>query len=556
MKIRTFVIFAMALSAFMACEPKAEPAELSLSVESLDFAPEGEEKTLDITSNSEWMISTMSGEWFSVSQIKGTGNATITITAEENVSKQRVGSVKFISSDFSVSVELPLTQAAPAENPNLPDTIFEEKFAESIGKFTIVDKTKPAELEAIWTFDAKYGMKATGYSSANSKNYDSESWLISPEIDLTNRVAANLTFEQAGNFFDEGKVKEQCLVKVTADGGETWENVEVPTHHKGNSWTFAASGNIDLGARYKGKKIKIAFVYKSTATKAGTWEIKNVLVSRNAAAAPDEADKGNTYNGVPVWMELPEVTNEKTFHIHALMEGGKRIRNYSMNYDEKHLVATWTAYPLCDWYRGSAERSDKWVENPFVENQAVMAKAGDWYNPNGYERGHQIASADRNRSAAFNLQTFYYTNAAPMLKQSQFNSGVWGTLENKVRDWSKASAGTDTLYVVTGAIAKDGGKTVKDNNGKPCTVPEAYYKALLRYDKDGKTNKGYIAVGFYLEHKDYSKESPELSSFAMSLKELEEKTGLKFFVNLEDKVGTDVVKTIKSQGFTDNNFWK
>ncbi len=550
MKIKIFVICVLSLLALNGCrEDKTPTAEISLSTTELSFAAEGGEQSISLSSAAAWSVPSTSGSWFEFNPASGTGNATVVIKAHANTSKEREGSIRFATEDRTASATLVIKQAASAENLDLPDNILSETFSSGKGSFSIEDKTKPAEIDAVWKHDPKYGMVATGY--LDGTDYDTESWLVSSEIDLTERASANLSFDHAGNYFDTSKVKEQNLLKVSPDGGKTWEDIEIPNHHKGNSWNFISSGNIDLGTKYKGKKIKIAFVYKSTAAKAGTWEVKNVLLSRNSAG-----DVGNTYKGVPVWMEMPQVENGNTLHIHAAMSSGQRVRNYSMNYDEKHLVATWTAYPLCDWYTKANVNRDNfdWALNPFVETQAIMAKAGDWFTPNGYERGHQIASADRRVNAPMQQQTFYYTNAAPMLKGDQFNSGIWGTLENKTRDWSKASAGTDTLYVVTGAVVKDGGKTVKDNDGKPCTVPEAYFKALLRYDKDGKTNSGYMAAGFYIEHKAYSKW--DIFEHSMSITELEKKTGMKFFVNLEDAVGKDTATKIKAEKPSDNAFWK
>ncbi len=553
MKIRTFIVYVLSFLAFAACEEKTESAKISLSTNELSFAADGGVQSITITSNSAWSVSGTSGVWFEFDPSSGTGNATVSINVSANTGKEREGSIRFSSDDRTVSGTLTIRQEASDDNMELPDNILTENFSSGRGSFTIEDKTKPDAIKEIWKHDPKYGMVATGYLS--EKNYETESWLVSPEIDLTQRQSAHLNFQHAGNFFLAEKIKEHATLKVSADGGETWEDVTIPNYFSGNDWNFVKSGNIDLGTKYHGKKIRIAFVYKSSTEKAGTWEVKNVQVNRNPSATTEEGDLGNTYNGVPVWMELPEIEDENTFHIHAVKDGGKRYRNYSMSYDEKHLVATWTAYPLCDWYFGSnSNKSDSWVANPYVENQANMAKAGDWFNPNGYERGHQIASADRLRSSALNQQTYYYTNAAPMLKQEQFNAGIWVDLENKVRDWSKASAGTDTLYVVTGAVVKDGGKTVKDNDGKPCTVPEAYFKALLRYDKDGKANSGYMAAGFYIEHKAYGKW--DIFEHSMSLSDLEEKTGMKFFVNLEAAVGKDVVTKIKAEKPSDNSFWK
>ena len=79
-------------------------------------------------------------------------------------------------------------------------------------------------------------------------------------------------------------------------------------------------------------------------------------------------------------------------------------------------------------------------------------------------------------------------------------------------------------------------------------MPEAYYKALLRYKK-GTTDGEYIACGFYLPH-DSSIAGNQFMDYIMSIDELENKTGMDFFVNLADKVGPDKARTIKSQAPT------
>ena len=56
----------------------------------------------------------------------------------------------------------------------------------------------------------------------------------------------------------------------------TW--VQIPTAFSdGTTWDFVNIGDLSL-ASFSGKKIKIALVYKSTTTKAGTWEVKNFIV--------------------------------------------------------------------------------------------------------------------------------------------------------------------------------------------------------------------------------------------------------------------------------------
>ena len=104
----------------------------------------------------------------------------------------------------------------PAPQPTSGYTM-DFKTTGSKGDWTINEKSKDAGLTAdVWTFDAKYGMKATAY--ANSTNYASEVWLVSPKIDLSKMTKATLSIHHAVNFFTdidtskkEYKRKKECF---------------------------------------------------------------------------------------------------------------------------------------------------------------------------------------------------------------------------------------------------------------------------------------------------------------------------------------------------------
>lgn len=150
-----------------------------------------------------------------------------------------------------------------------------ETFASGKGAFTIDDKSLPAGSTYVWTAASSYKcMKASSY--VGGANLAAESWLISPEINLTKAKSATLTFEQAGNYF---KTKDNflsaCTIKVKTAAGN-WTNLSVTSEASGSSWTFT-SATADLSA-YVGQKIQIAFAYTSTTEIAGTWEVKNVVV--------------------------------------------------------------------------------------------------------------------------------------------------------------------------------------------------------------------------------------------------------------------------------------
>lgn len=172
-------------------------------------------------------------------------------------------------------------------------TIFEESFATSQGDFTIEDK----ELGGInvWKYDSSYGcMKASAFVSGT--NYKTESWLISPEIDLSSANQATLTFDHAINF--SNKKEEEQIVFISKDNGNNWTKLEGLTYPASDGWNFINSGNINI-SEYSGFKIKIAFQYKSTSNAAATWEIKNVKVTATTGGTTTGGNEGTTIEPTP-----------------------------------------------------------------------------------------------------------------------------------------------------------------------------------------------------------------------------------------------------------------
>jgi len=230
------------------------------------------------------------------------------------------------------------------------------------------------------------------------------------------------------------------------------------------------------------------------------------------------------------WLEMPAVKEEegKAFFSHDMTWKDQVVRNYSFWYDLSGRVALWVAYPLYKGMTTGSSRSDKWDYDPIVPRR-YQGDASRSYA--GYDRGHQLPSADRLCNAAANEQTFYFTNITP--QNANLNQGIWETLEAQVRG---QISGCDTLYVVTGCVLSTEATPdidyVKDVQGRDVAVPKAYYKVILKY-KYGDPNGGYSAIGFWLENRSYGSQVIGRSN-ALSVDEIEKRTGFDFFVNLKD----------------------
>lgn len=161
------------------------------------------------------------------------------------------------------------------EKPQVGGDILNETFANGQGKFTIEDKLLPAGASYIWKADTQYGyMKASAF--INGESLESESWLISPVVDLAASANPTLTFDHVANKGEIDKMAEQNMLYIKAEGGE-WTKMDITTYSPGNDWK-AWTTSVQSLAAYKGKKIQFAFVYKTPKGSSGTWEVKNVVV--------------------------------------------------------------------------------------------------------------------------------------------------------------------------------------------------------------------------------------------------------------------------------------
>ena len=182
-------------------------------------------------------------------------------------------------------------------------------------------------------------------------------------------------------------------------------------------------------------------------------------------------------------------------------------------------------------------RKDDFKEDPEIPER-YRSKASD-YEGSKFSRGHLCPSADRLCSREQNSQTFYLSNMQP--QYDKHNSGLWNNLEQKIRSWAGEC---DTLYVVKAAtIRSDQVYSQKCNNRLP--VPKYFYMALLAYDK---ASNNYQAIGLWTEHNNSGEYSKNYGDYAITIDDLEERTGIDFFCNLPDDIEDKVEKT-KNLGY-------
>ena len=157
---------------------------------------------------------------------------------------------------------------------------------EGQGKLTIQNVKLTDPLTYVWYYSAAYGMCASAFK--DNASYESEAWLVTPQIDLTRAKTPQFGFDHAFN--KAPNFTEECTVLVSTNyaGDVTtcdWTPLEWNLNEdgtlnipSGTSWTFQHTGYFDF-TPFVGEKINIAFRYTTANGVSGTWELKNLLLS-------------------------------------------------------------------------------------------------------------------------------------------------------------------------------------------------------------------------------------------------------------------------------------
>ena len=143
-----------------------------------------------------------------------------------------------------------------------------------------------------WFVDSFGGddfVKITNYS--NSQNVPSNTWLISPAVDLSSASQPMLSFETIMKWTGPALILH---ISTDYDGSSnptqqgTWTDItSLATWDVDNttwgSWT--PSGDVDLSS-YISSSTYIAYEYLGSANSGSTWEIDNILITEGSAPPP------------------------------------------------------------------------------------------------------------------------------------------------------------------------------------------------------------------------------------------------------------------------------
>ena len=230
--------------------------------------------TINVTGNVAWAASASDGAAVAPTSGEGAGTVKVTFPANTDPANTKEYSITVSTTNEAIIAAggdefvFNITQeAASTEAKAYP---YEETFETSQGDFMIDDVKLGDGLTYVWKHDAsnKY-MKASAYAGSNK---ESESWLVSPVVDLEDATSPALYFSQCINKYF-GDVTKEATVWIKEEGGE-WNQLTIEYPALSGNWSKMTDYTVDIKS-YAGKKVQVGFKYISSTSAAGTWEIKN-----------------------------------------------------------------------------------------------------------------------------------------------------------------------------------------------------------------------------------------------------------------------------------------
>lgn len=165
---------------------------------------------------------------------------------------------------------------------------------------------------------------------------------------------------------------------------------------------------------------------------------------------------------------------------------------YVMSWNPSTHNINWAAWKMDATQLGTRGRQDAFTSDPllraYVANhpETRIVTSSD-YTGFCFDRGHQVASGDRQGSDDDNKATFYTSNIIP---QTAFlNQIIWRKLEDSIKDWIRTET-YKNLWVVAGPIY---GSTLSFTGPhSDIAVPKYNFKAVFSWDENTKDKPSLV----------------------------------------------------------------
>lgn len=208
-----------------------------------------------------------------------------------------------------------------------------------------------------------------------------------------------------------------------------------------------------------------------------------------------------------------------------------------LGYSEWRASPLWVTYHLTP--KPNNSHIGKRPSSFYVDSRSIRRVKHADYTRSGYDRGHMapnyaIASLYGRKGQ---MDTFDMTNITP--QKPNLNRKLWQRLEAVEMDYF--TQWFDSIWVLTGPIYDEDKQTLKSSSVE---IPDAFYKVYIQSDEEGNLH----TLAFIMPQDVYGNES--LLKFVTTVDEVEQRTGLDFFKDLDD----EIENRIEAQ--KDIKFWR
>ncbi len=495
--VRVAATLALVAATVAGCTPLPTPEgedQLTVDVTTLTLPQNGGVASFNLLANVSWTI-TSSAEWLTILPASGSGSSRVLCSCQENTStngrnaKIEVAPVEAGLVPSHTILVLQDGTNGSSDTPDTPDTPDVPDAPEGVIEATVVEFLAAEVNTTQW-----YQLTGT-------------------ITNLTNTTYGNFDLQDAtGSVYIYGLCAEQVEKNDKSFSSLGLKEGDIVTLHT-------------LRSEYNGQP------QGGGSTNAPAYYICHTPGESggNEGGGNQDNPNGSAYTYRTGWAELPdEDPNNSDYYYahHIIPDVSGQVRNFSVCYSESLGCPVWVASPMHSYYtQKNTNRSDAYAPDPDIPSGIQVHKRS------GYTRGHMLGSADRLVSVGANHQAFYYSNIAPQLS-SGFNTGggVWNNLES----FCDGQLCADTLYMVNGCYWAN-----KKTTASGTVIPTHYYKVLLR-TKKGNSKKWVVncsadelkCVVFMVEHNSSQHGVKPHKGMMMSVAELEELTGHKFFTNV------------------------
>jgi endonuclease G len=214
---------------------------------------------------------------------------------------------------------------------------------------------------------------------------------------------------------------------------------------------------------------------------------------------------------------------------------------YAMSSNDETKFADWVAYRLDREVISGPKRKRNWKSDPWLDEDETL-EPKDYKSAHaelGTDRGHQapLASCDGSRDW---YEANYLSNITP--QKSDLNQGAWKKLEESVR---RLLDSNEYIYVMTGPLYEREmpGLPEADEEHK---VPSGYWKIVVIPQK-----KEIETAAFVFDQN--TEKAARYQDHSVSIDEVESRSGLDFFWELEDMREKEIESAINTK-FVENRF--